>query len=356
MSEPHIIVEALFIRIRRQPRFQLGIGELQAALDAVIGGWGSQNEADLHQVLCLLWCHSRESRRDFDACWEELKKELNTQSSLAEKKIADNSENAETNDKDTQSIDEESTTVEQSTPSEQTTTNNLGILLTQSPPLLTRNEEEIWSNLPVSRRSMAYGWRTLRRFKADGILDVVDVPKTINQVARQGFYVAPILQRRLVNHARLLLLIDREGSMVPFHRFNQDLVQTAQEDYDVESIQVAYFHNVPHEYVYEDERMVKPIELRLLLEWCDKETSVMIVGDAGAARGTRQLQRIKATTKALALKALALIRSHTNMLAWLNPVPEERWEGTTAELLAYAVPMKAMTENGFKRMINLVRG
>jgi uncharacterized protein len=352
MTEPHIIVEALFTRIRRQPRFQLGVGELQAALDAISGGWGSQNETNLHQVLCLLWCHSRESRSDFETCWEELKKELNTQSSSMEKTIADNSGKVETSDNDSQSIDdEESTTMEQSNSSKQSTTNNLGILLTQSPPLLTRNEEEIWSNLPVSRRSMAYGWRTLRRFKADGILDVVDVPKTINQVARQGFYVAPILQRRLVNHARLLLLIDREGSMVPFHRFNQDLVQTAQEDYDVESIQVAYFHNVPHEYVYEDERMVKPIELRLLLEWCDKETSVMIVGDAGAARGTRQLQRIKATTK-----ALALIRSHTNMLAWLNPVPEERWEGTTAELLAYAVPMKAMTEDGFKRMINLVRG
>jgi uncharacterized protein len=346
LIEPALAVEMLFLRVRK--RFQLGIGELEAALDAVLGGWNCEYEQELAQILRLLWCHSPEDRRPFDESWEDLMIEVRPQKSSLP--IAMN--------KTDQQLEGEPTAQEVvegrqwlSSKQYDRPTQNWGVELVQAPPPLAGNEEEIWHDLPVDRRSLAYGWRILRRFKADGVLDVVDVMATVEQTARQGFYVAPVLQRRLVNQARLLLLIDREGSMVPFHRFSQEVVQTAQEDYDETAIKVAYFHNILYEYVYEDEHMIKLIELDNLLEWCNQETIVLIVSDGGAARRNRRLERITATTK-----FLANLRANTSLIGWLNPVPQERWEGTSAEILAYAVPMVVMTNDGFQQAIGLVRG
>lgn len=60
---------------------------------------------------------------------------------------------------------------------------------------------------------MVYLWRYLRRPIADGSADVLDVAATIDQVARQGFFLAPAYRQREVNRARLLLLIDQDGSV-----------------------------------------------------------------------------------------------------------------------------------------------
>jgi uncharacterized protein len=346
--EPALVVERLFLRVRGQ--FQLGIGELKAALDVIQGGWNCEDTQVLAQILRLLWCHSLDDRRSFDVSWEDLMREVQPQ------KLPSSAIN-ETDVQQMSNLEPVSPEVVVepqkwlSATQDDTPTQNWGIELVQAPPPLVGSEEEIWHDLPVNRRSLAYGWRVLRRFKADGVLDVVDVMATVEQTARQGFYVAPVLQRRLVNQARLLLLIDREGSMVPFHRFSQEVVQTAQEDYDVAAIKVAYFHNILYEYVYEDEHMTQPIELEHLLEWCNQETIVLIVSDGGAARRNRRLERITAVTK-----FLANLRAHTSLISWLNPVPQERWEGTSAEILAYAVPMVAMTNDGFQQAINLVRG
>lgn len=351
IDRPSKIVEMLFSRIRK--RFQLGIGELEAALDAVMNNWAN-SDRDLQRILRLLWCHSEEDRADFYFKWDELIKELDTQPQLREQRSDPKTKDPAT-DNDT-SPSQGSMTDQTPVTSLPPVTQSLGVLPTQAPPVSAEAEEEIWNKLPVNRRSMAYGWRTLRRLRADGRLDVVDVPATIEQAARQGFYVAPVFKRRATNHARLLLLIDRDGSMVPFHRFSRDLVQTAQEDCDLDEIhlqeiQVAYFYNVPQEYVYADEHLTKPIELQPLLKWCDRETSVLIVSDGGAARGNRRIERIRATTK-----FLANLRTYTNLVSWLNPVPQERWESTSAELLAYIVPMEVMNEDGFKIAIDLVRG
>ncbi len=60
---------------------------------------------------------------------------------------------------------------------------------------------------------MSYGWRYLRRLAATGIADVLDMEATVEQAARQGFFLAPVYRRPSGNQARLLLLIDRGGSI-----------------------------------------------------------------------------------------------------------------------------------------------
>jgi uncharacterized protein len=195
----------------------------------------------------------------------------------------------------------------------------------------------------------------MRRLRADGPRTVVDIAGTVRQVARQGVYVGPVMRRRKVNHARLVLLIDQQGSMVPFHRWSRDLVETAipvpggcaNGEQALASVSVFYFYNVPQEFLYEDEHLTKPIALTKVLEGIDDETSVVLVSDAGAARGRRDRSRIRETTR-----FVGKVRSRTDLVGWLNPMPMTRWERSAAEILAYLVPMRSMDRDGFAGLID----
>jgi uncharacterized protein with von Willebrand factor type A (vWA) domain len=78
---------------------------------------------------------------------------------------------------------------------------------------------------------------------------------------------------------------------------------------------------------------------------------VLIVSDAGAARGSRRLERIGATTK-----LLGRLKLRTRLLAWLNPMPQERWEGTSAHMISCLVRMFQMDPDGCSAALDVVRG
>jgi uncharacterized protein len=355
--ESRVLVEAAFHQSRQ--RFQLGIDELQAALDAIasipIATIPISREINqIEGILRLLWCHSRRDRDSFTAIWQQVWQQVWAEQPLRDFRQPATPDIPEGNLKDAQPAAEATESIPPELDAQTVNTtilNRFEALPVQAPPNLAGDEAEIRSDFPVTRRSLSYGWRLLRRLRADGVRDVVDVEATIQQVAKQGFYLAPVLQRQEVNHARLLLLVDQQGSMVPFHRFSRDLVETAQEDGTIADVQVCYFHNVPRDYVYIDEHLTQPIELAQVLRWCDGETSVMIISDAGAARGNRRLARIRETTQ-----FLTQLLSHTRLVGWLNPLPRSRWARTAAEILAYLVRMETMNQDGFSTMIQEVRG
>ena len=85
--------------------------------------------------------------------------------------------------------------------------------------------------------------------------------------------------------------------------------------------------------------------------WMSWRPEVRVVSDGGAARGYRRLERIRATTGFL-LK----LRRATNLIAWLNPMPRDRWEGSSADIMANIIPMFQMDDDGLSNAIDVVRG
>lgn len=71
--------------------------------------------------------------------------------------------------------------------------------------------------LPVTQRQMKQMWRHLRRLTKEGIATELDIEATVNQIGRYGMMLEPVLSPARVNRTELLLLIDQDGSMVPFH-------------------------------------------------------------------------------------------------------------------------------------------
>ncbi len=349
---PKPIVLQLFRRLRVQG-FRLGINEYLAALDAIDGGFGASDLASLRQMLTMLWCHSIDEQRQFAKIFTEIP----AQSSPIERidkndpPVARSQSNSPA--KPPEPLPPAHSTTE--TQSEKSVEPEFSPVPWQSPLLPMDGEDlpELHTYHPLSRRSMAYGWRFLSRKVAVGVPDVLNVTATVQKAARQGFFLAPVYQRRLVNLAKVLILVDRGGSMTPLHRFTRDFVETALLPgvFPEDSVLVGYFHNFPTDYLYEDERLTMPRVAAELLAECDAETSVLIVSDAGAARGFRRMERIRKTTD-----FLVKLKRQSNLICWLNPLPIERWQGSSAEVIAYLVQMEQMNADGLGNAIDVVRG
>ncbi len=346
-------ITRLFLRLRRG--YGLGLAEYRAALEAAEAGF-AQDEAQFLELVGMLWCHSREQVAGMREGWAKLQREA----AAARSKAEDFSKN-----RPLPEPDEADSTDKPSSPKPLPEAERAGLVESNPQPLSAlpvqapRSSvewEESWdlrSNFPLSRRSMVYGWRALRRMVAVGGRTELDVEATVDAVVRQGGYAAPVYRCRRRNLARLLLLIDQNGSMMPFHRFTRDLVETAQVESPLqpENVQVFYFQNVPGNYVYQDVYLTKPIALDEALAGCDGDTSILIVSDGGAARGVRRQERIQETTR-----VLRKLKRRSPLLAWLNPLSAGRWEGSSAEILRYLVPMFAMDRVGFGNAIDVVRG
>ncbi len=333
----------------RQTGCELGVGELLAAIELAEADFGAENEERLQQAVRLLWCKTPAERNQFDAIWETV-----VSVSAREKTKPPSAKSPPV--PEPQPIEESVSLpapVPEQQPVLQTSAPEWTALPVYAPftPTATERVFELRAYWPVSRRSMAYAWRYLRRPVPDGPEDVLDVDATVEGVARQGFFLSPIYRRRERNHAHLVLLVDQGGSMIPLHRFSRDLIETALYESSIEQVDVFYFHNVPGEHVYADPHLTKPVPRDQMLAQCTSDSSVLIVSDAGAARGYRKLPRIQATTE-----ALFHLKQQTALIAWLNPMPQDRWPGASAQIIAHLAPMFQMNLDGFNNAIDIVRG
>jgi uncharacterized protein len=138
--------------------------------------------------------------------------------------------------------------------------------------------------------------------------------------------------------------------MVPLARVCQAVIETAVRG-GLERLQTAYFHDVPEEIVFREPWLVNPLPLTGLLSAFAKG-SVLIVSDAGAARGGLDVDRVRRTQA-----AVEKIHRFTTKLAWLNPTPESRWPTTTANAVRQIVPltMASLSREGLQQILDALR-
>jgi hypothetical protein len=235
---------------------------------------------------------------------------------------------------------------------------------------------------PLTAREIAQIWRRLRRPVRQGPPVEVDLTATLDRYGRTGLMQAPVMMPARRNTARLLLLIDRQGSMTPYAAYVDHLIQAIRSAGRLDSITTWHFHNLPGKRVasalleqlpdpfspsvdavlarvgplragllYADPDLTEPAPFTGVLGQTTPGTAVAVISDAGAARGSLQTTRLLGS---LALvKALYAARCP---VAWINPVPAARWTGSTAAQLARHVPMSPLTTDGLHRAVDVLRG
>jgi hypothetical protein len=183
---------------------------------------------------------------------------------------------------------------------------------------------DLTGTLPVTRRQVRTAWRYFRRMQRTGAPTELDVAATVERAYRQGVFLRPVLIPRRVNLARLLILADEGGSMVPFRRVTKPLLETARHS-GLALVSILFFHDVVGRNVFRDPLMNEPVSFREAVEGFEG-AGVLVLSDAGAARGTRDARRVRSSAR-----FVSALRQVTPNVAWINPVPRSRWPGTTAE-------------------------
>ncbi|WP_238009462.1 VWA domain-containing protein [Dactylosporangium sp. AC04546] len=235
---------------------------------------------------------------------------------------------------------------------------------------------------PISEREVAQTWRRLRRPVRHGPATELDVPTTITRYAQTGVVTAPVLVPPRANAARLLLLVDRHGSMTPFHGLVDHVVDSITRAARLDAITAVYFRNTPGRSrdrsaladlqdtltatldpvldripplpagrVYRDPDLTEPRPLQDVLDGVTAGTAVTIISDAGALRGSFVATRLF-DSLAFLLAVLAR-RAH---VAWLNPLTADRWPETTAGQIARHVPMFPLDRAGMYGAVDVLRG
>ena len=208
---------------------------------------------------------------------------------------------------------------------------------------------QLTPRLPIDRRDMIGIWRRLRKFQREGPLEELDMQGTIAAICCTGLFIRPVLQPPRRNRARLVLLIDQSSSMEPFaliiEAFIESVLRSGLHP------QIFYFGNYPGAYLFEtpERTQARPL-MEVLTNDCNGH-SVLIISDAGAARGEYKITRIEKTKE-----FITALRENTYLYAWLNPMPIERWARTAAQDIREFVPMYHLDRNGVNDAVNILRG
>lgn len=253
-----------------------------------------------------------------------------------------------------------------------------------SPPATGQRDDSLVlvAQHPLTERQIAQAWRGLRRPIRQGPATTLDVAATVDRHASTGLPTPPVLVPRRRNTWRLLVLLDRHGSMTPFHDYADHVRRSIQHAGRLDAFTVGYFHNTAGRspdhhllsslpdpfspaidpvlrliapladgWVYDDAGLTQPRPLATMLSAAGRTVGVLVISDGGAARGRLDPARLLDTV-ALG-KAL---RAGAGPLAWLNPVPQQRWRRTTTEQIARHIPMFPLTREGLYGAVDALRG
>ncbi len=345
----------------------LGIGNLRDALRLLDGDWPFESPSALRDDVRVLWCRRWKEEQEFDRLWREHEATLTPAAPEGEKR------DSQVREERLEDDDREPLTPERYTPPPITTPTqkreaprasfaSAVPLKTPATPVTHAAHAELSAYWPISARAIEYGWQSLRRPRNDGEATVLDIGATVEAAAWRGLLLRPVYSPSARNHLHLALLVDRRSSMTPFHALTRDFVETAERaarEGIIGRLTVRYFQNVADDNLYNDPKLARlsrgkggeSLTLENALGPGGRDTAILILSDAGAARGHRHQGRVAATEAMI--DRLARL---TPNIVWLNPMPHTRWPGTSARLIALSVPMFEMNRLGFFDAIRTLRG
>jgi len=341
----------------------LGVRDYRDALRALRAGYGFGSRKRLHDLLDTLWARTDEESRQLDRVFrrippptvEEAERELERLTGRPSPKpeagtvTGARTQDAPAGSNAARAQDEPAPLprFESPTRGERTDT---GLPRADARP---RHEETfILEPRPlVPLRSLVIIWRRYRAAMRAGPKTELDVAATVAEQCRRGYLAEPVLVPARRNQARLVLLIDVSPSMQPWEEFSRTLVESLRRG-RLGAAHVYYFHNSPHERLYESATLSDPVTLKEALGRHESST-LMLVSDAGAARGARNAARA-----AEANEFWKHVREQWQPAVWMNPMPRARWSGTTADEVARlrGLNMLELNEERLVTAVDVLRG
>ncbi len=349
----------IFNSLRQRHGLPLGVDEYLAVLRSLQAGFGIGSRQEVEQLCCLVWAKSEEENRLVRRLFKQMWKYSPAESGNEDKRSPDAPEKPKPSSTDKTQTSEQSRSDKQlpelETPPSPTPEPVQAVQAVRS----SRRDREmkrpryslLTEYFPVTKRQMKQIWRSLRRLVREGVPVELDVEATVAKMGRESILLEPVLMPPRSNRTDLVLMIDQEGSMVPFHELSRQLVETAQRGGRLRQTRGFYFHDCPDEYLYHHPAMLNAQLIPEVLEEIGERAVVLIISDGGAARGNFDQDRVESTQV-----WIEQLQQSVCYFAWLNPMPNECWQQTTAGEIARLLPMFEMSRQGMNAAISVLRG
>ena len=367
--------------------FDLGIEEYYVFLDALHGGFRFDNTAshfskeNLLWLAKTVWLKPNQSKYEFEQIFKDTFEGLNFSSEteqnlednqipnqkLPKKESTEESENQEDKniEKDKSQQDKKDKSDEESKQSDfnekteskkehfikfvlgNTDENSQKSGFDSDNKYSKRNFLFTENYFDISQRQIKQSFRSLPIFQPSSTSNEVNIEATLQHWAKKGFFEKQIFKRKKSLYNNVVLLTDNKGSMLSFELLGDMLNIALSESFNgkIDEISADYgqyfFYNVPQKYFYKDKIHIKYTKTYELLNQIKRKKSlVLIYSDAGAARGGNSDGRFKPT-----LRFLLHLKKVAHQVVWLNPLPKERWNKTTAKRISRFVDMFSLADS-----------
>jgi uncharacterized protein len=178
----------------------------------------------------------------------------------------------------------------------------------------------------LGTRNIKIAMRRLRKFAREGAQDELDIDRTINGTARQGWLDIHMRAERR-NAIKVLLFLDVGGSMDPFIKLCEELFSAATAEF--KNLEFFYFHNCLYEGVWKDNRrrFAERTPTWDVLHKFPHDYKLIFVGDA--AMSPYEISHPGGSVEHFNEEAGAVwMQRMVNTYpaaVWLNPTPEAHW-------------------------------
>lgn len=358
----------------RRRHMAIGVEDYEALRHALSAGFGLSSDEELRWLCVLLWAKSPAEVEIVQAAFTRSDMEAWALPSADESEAIANTAHDDQRSSEVRASRADTPHAPQARPVAD---------LTTSPPTTGTTDRSLVlvAQYPLTDREVAQALRRLRRPLRAGPAVEIDVAATIERRSRHGVATPAVLVPRRRNTARLLLLIDRYGSMTPFHGYVDHVIRSIRKAGRIDDVRVVYFHDVPGNTdrsvlealddpfrpdidrilplvqplsdgsIYDDPALTAPRPLAEVLDELNENTAAVVISDAGSAR--QRLDTVRLLDMVALLKAL---RAQASAVTWLNPVRPAAWPQSTAGQLARYIPMCALTKEGLNRTVDVLRG
>ena len=226
-----------------------------------------------------------------------------------------------------------------------------------------RNFKDFREDAILDIRSFQMAFRKLRQYssRVDGQERVLDVDKTVDETCDNGGLLSLAYEKPRKNTVKVLLLIDSEGSMLPYSRLCNRLFQAVSRSNHFKDLKIYYFHNAIYDQLYTTPhcKMRDSVETTWVFNRLDSDYKVIFVGDAAMAPS--ELYRpggnaiIGLFNRETGMEWFQKFKKRFKRQIWLNPIEKKSWEWTygaqTIHDIGQVFPMFELTLDGLEKGI-----
>ncbi len=231
-----------------------------------------------------------------------------------------------------------------------------------------RNYKDFREDKALDIRQFQMAFRKLRQYssKIDVPKTELDLDQTIEETCNNAGSLKIVWDRPRKNTVKLLLLIDSDGSMLPYMNLCNQLFQSVSRSNHFKDLKVLYFHNCIYEKLYTDPtcRRGRWVDTEWVMKNYGSDYKLIIVGDGSMApielmsKGGNNA--VGLYNKTPGIDWLERLKKFYKNNIWLNPVPKRDWPYSygyfTIKRIMQTFPMYDLTldglEKGIKKLLN----